>query len=183
MHYACHANISLIINLTIGPLAPAVAQRGRGGRGQARGSGHGPKRSQCRQTCSASSWLPVLWWSRSRQSTAAIHPESSPWYALCSSHAETPWPGLLIIFFFSFIFTFEIISQIEHYNGQKDRSWQEVTSGEMKKLITLLNYIGLDKVGASIDRHWTIKLLYHGLWARAIMARTRHSALRLCYTW
>lgn len=112
MHYACHANISLIINLTIGPLAPAVAQRGRGGRGQARGSGHGPKRSQCRQTCSASSWLPVLWWSRSRQSTAAIHPESSPWYALCSSHAETPWPGLLIIFFFHLFLLLKLLVKL-----------------------------------------------------------------------
>ena len=61
--------------------------------------------------------------------------------------------------------------------AQKDGSWKEVTSDEIKRLIALLMYFGLVKVGASVDRYWSTKSLYHGLWARAIMGRNRYRAL------
>lgn len=61
--------------------------------------------------------------------------------------------------------------------AQKDGSWQDVTPDEVKRLIALLIYFGLVRVGASVDRYWSVKLLYHGLWARGILKRTRHRAL------
>ena len=95
--------------------------------------------------------------------------------------------------FFHLFFTLEMINQIvDHTNSyaferiieqshrchaQKDGSWQKVTSDEIKKLIALLIYFGLVRVGSSVDRYWSIKSLYHGLWARAIMGRTRYKAL------
>ena len=95
--------------------------------------------------------------------------------------------------FFHLFFTVEMINQIvDHTNAyayeriledshrcyaQKDGSWKEVTSDEIKKLIALLIYFGLVRVGASVDRYWCTKSLYHGLWARAMMGRTRYRAL------
>ena len=95
--------------------------------------------------------------------------------------------------FFHLFFTFEMIRQIvDHTNSyayehitegsdqsyaQKDGSWKEVTPDEIKRLIALLIYFGLVRVGASIDRYWSIKSLYHGLSARAIMGRNRYRAL------
>ena len=95
--------------------------------------------------------------------------------------------------FFHLFFTFEMILEIvKHTNSyacehimegshrsyaQKDGSWKEVTSDEIKRLIALLMYFGLVKVGASVDRYWSTKSPYHGLWARAIMGRNRYRAL------
>ena len=36
--------------------------------------------------------------------------------------------------------------------------------------------MGLVKIGDR-DKYWSVKTLYHGLWARAIMSRTRVKAL------
>ena len=36
--------------------------------------------------------------------------------------------------------------------------------------------MGLVKIG-DLDKYWSVKTLYHGLWARAIMSRTRFKAL------
>ena len=73
--------------------------------------------------------------------------------------------------FFHLFFTFEMIVEIvNHTNNyayehimegshrsyaQKDGSWKEVPSDEIKRLIALLMYFGLVKVGASVDRYWS----------------------------
>ena len=95
--------------------------------------------------------------------------------------------------FFSLFFSVDMINTIcNHTNSyayehimegsfqtyaQADGSWQEVTPDEIKRLIALLIYFGLVKVG-NVDRYWSVKTLYHGLWARAILpSRTRYRAL------
>lgn len=94
---------------------------------------------------------------------------------------------------FHLFFTFEMILDIvNHTNSyayehimegsyrsyaQPGGSWKEVTSDEIKRLIALLIYFGLVKVGTSVDRYWSTKSLYHGLWARVIMGRDRYKAL------
>ena len=95
--------------------------------------------------------------------------------------------------FFHLFFTSEMINDIvNHTNSyayehimegthrtyaQPDGSWKEVTSDEIKRLIALLIYFGLVRVGTSVDRYWSIKSLYHGLWARSILGRGRYKAL------
>ena len=59
-----------------------------------------------------------------------------------------------------------------------DGSWQDTTADEIKQLIALLIYFGLVKVMGDVDKYWSIKTLYHGLWARALMSRTRSKALK-----
>ena len=59
---------------------------------------------------------------------------------------------------------------------KQDGSWEETTPDEIKKLITILIYFGLVRVG-SLDKYWTTKTLYHGLWARSILSRDRYKAL------
>ena len=57
-----------------------------------------------------------------------------------------------------------------------DGSWQDTTADEIKRLIALLIYMRLVKIG-DLDKYWSIKTLCHGLWGRAIMSRTRFKAL------
>lgn len=96
-------------------------------------------------------------------------------------------------FFFLPFFTVEMINNIvdhtyshanEHiYSGshqsytRPDGSWQDTTADEIKRLIALLIYFGLVKVMGDVDKYWSVKNLYHGLWARAIMSRTRFKTL------
>ena len=93
--------------------------------------------------------------------------------------------------FFHLFFTNETINTIcEHTNSyavehigthqsyaQADGSWQDTMPDEINRLIALLIYFGLVKVGTNFDRYWSVKTLYHGLWARAIMSRLRYRAL------
>ena len=51
-------------------------------------------------------------------------------------------------------------------------SWRETTTDEIKRLIVLLIYIGLVKIG-DLDKYWSIRTLNRCLWVRAIMSRTR----------
>ena len=94
--------------------------------------------------------------------------------------------------FFNLFFTIEMINNIvahtnsyawEHiFSGSHqsytspDGSWKETTADEIKRLIALIIYMGLVKIG-DVDKYWSIKTLFHGLWARAIMSRTRFKAL------
>ena len=72
----------------------------------------------------------------------------------------------------------EHIFQGSHgYYAQPDGSWQDVTADEIKPLIALLIYFGLVKVVGDVDKYWSVKSLYHGLWAPAIISRTRFKAL------
>ena len=60
---------------------------------------------------------------------------------------------------------------------QWDGSWKDTTAEEINRLIALLIYFGLVKVGGHTDKYWSTKTLYYGLWARSIMSRTRYKAL------
>ena len=59
---------------------------------------------------------------------------------------------------------------------QHDGSWQDVTPDKLKRLIALFIYFSLVKV-SHVDKYWSTKTLYHGLWARDILLRTRFRAL------
>ena len=60
---------------------------------------------------------------------------------------------------------------------QSDGSWKDTTPEEINRLIALLIYFGLVKVGGHTDKYWSVKTLYYGLWARSIMSRTRYRGL------
>ena len=60
---------------------------------------------------------------------------------------------------------------------KSDGSWQDVTPNEIKRLIALLIYFGLVKVVGTVEKYWSKKSLYNGLWARAIMPRHRFKEL------
>ena len=59
---------------------------------------------------------------------------------------------------------------------QHDGSWKDITRDEINRLIALLMYMGLAKIGVT-DKYWSTKSLYNGLWAAAIMPRIRFKAL------
>jgi hypothetical protein len=44
-------------------------------------------------------------------------------------------------------------------------------------LIAFLVYAGLVKVESEIENYWSVKTIYHGLWAREIIYRFRYKAL------
>ena len=48
----------------------------------------------------------------------------------------------------------------------------KTTPEEIYKLIALLIYFGLVKVGMSLEKYWSTKTLHHGLWSRFIKFRT-----------
>lgn len=96
--------------------------------------------------------------------------------------------------FFHLFFTDEMINEIcrhtdnyayEHiiegsYSSytEADGSWKDVavTPDEINRLIALL-YFGLVKVGTNVDKYWSTKGLFSGLWARSTMSRLRLKAI------
>jgi hypothetical protein len=44
-------------------------------------------------------------------------------------------------------------------------------------LIAFLVYAGLVKVESEIENEWSVKIVYHGLWAREIISRFRYKTL------
>ena len=60
---------------------------------------------------------------------------------------------------------------------QNDGSWKDVTPDEIKRVIAMLIYFGVVKVGGNVDRYWDTKTLLHGLWTRAVMPRLRFRAI------
>ncbi len=95
--------------------------------------------------------------------------------------------------FFNLFFTPEMIkSVVAHTNSYaymklaagghtsyatSDRSWQNTTVDEINHLIGLLIYFGLVHVDSAVEKYWSTKTLYHGLWARKILSRARYKAL------
>lgn len=62
-------------------------------------------------------------------------------------------------------YAYEKIFEGTHQTYAKtDGSWQDVTADEIKRLIALLIYFGLVRVGVG-EKYWSVKTLYHGLWA------------------
>ena len=94
--------------------------------------------------------------------------------------------------FFQLFFSTEMINSIcNHTNSyanecifegthtsytKKDGSWEDTTPDEIRRLIALLIYFGLVRVG-NFNLYWSVKTLYHGLWARRIMTKLRYQAL------
>ena len=71
-------------------------------------------------------------------------------------------------------YAYEHIMEGSHCSyAQKDGSWKDVTSDKINRLIALLIYFGLVKVGARVDRYWSTKTLYYDVWARDTMERNR----------
>ena len=91
--------------------------------------------------------------------------------------------------FFKLFFTEELVNNIvRHTNSyavehiteathrsyaQADGSWKDTTPEEIYQMTALLIYFGLVKIGITVNRYWSTKTLYHGLWARSIMPRIR----------
>ena len=97
---------------------------------------------------------------------------------------------LTAVEFFRLFFSLDLIKQIvshtnayawnkicekQHY-AQSDGSWRETCPNEIEKLIALIIYFGLVNVSTT-HRFWSVKTLYHGLWARKILSRERYKAL------
>lgn len=70
-----------------------------------------------------------------------------------------------------------IVGGSHHTYTGPGASWQDTTPEEMYRLIGLLIYFGLVRVTSNNEKYWSIKTLYHGLWARSMMSRTRFKAL------
>ena len=70
-----------------------------------------------------------------------------------------------------------VIAATHQSYAKKDRSWQETTADEIRKLIAILIYIGLIRVSDAVDNYCSIKSLYHGLWGNAFLTRTRYKVL------
>ena len=96
------------------------------------------------------------------------------------------------VHFLIYFFTVEMIDMIvqctnryfwKHIVGESqcnalpDGSWEETSANEIRRLIAQPIYFGLIKVGFSVNRYWSIKSLYHGLWARDIMSLDLYNAL------
>ncbi|XP_068740469.1 piggyBac transposable element-derived protein 4-like isoform X2 [Montipora capricornis] len=95
--------------------------------------------------------------------------------------------------FFHLFFTMDMINNIashtnsyalEHIFSGSDQSckkpddiWQKTTADEIKRLIALLVYMGLVKVHGDVDKYWSTKSLYNGLWAKGILSRKRFKGL------
>lgn len=96
--------------------------------------------------------------------------------------------------FFQLFFSLEMITEIcahtntyangritsgshQSYTRPIEGTWQETTPDEMKRLIAVIIYFGLVRVSSHVDKYWSTKTLYHGLWARSIIPRFRFRAL------
>ena len=71
----------------------------------------------------------------------------------------------------------KIFSGTHNSYAQPDGSWKDVTADELKMFIACLTYFGLVHVRGDISKHWSTKTVYHGLWARSILSRTRFFAI------
>ncbi|XP_057291023.1 piggyBac transposable element-derived protein 4-like [Hydractinia symbiolongicarpus] len=106
-------------------------------------------------------------------------------------HCDVPLiRGVQEIDFFQLFFSEELIQDIvKHTNtygwrniskkkscAKKDGSWKETSVHEMKQFIALLMYMGIVRLPRH-DRYWSVKSLFHGLWAREMLSRSRFYAL------
>ncbi|KAI8737842.1 piggyBac transposable element-derived protein 4, partial [Biomphalaria glabrata] len=92
--------------------------------------------------------------------------------------------------FFKLYFTMDIVLQICQYTNtyatehglQKPsvfQSWYELSPDEFYRFCGLIMYAGIVQV-PNIERFWSTKSLYNGLWARAFMSRDRFKAI-MCF--
>ncbi|XP_015774285.1 PREDICTED: piggyBac transposable element-derived protein 4-like [Acropora digitifera] len=180
-----------------GSSAPAVDCGGDGGRQQARGGGHGPGRArgQGHGDGLGAAARVIL---HDNFDDPDLGNPPLPFTPRRPAGIDFGQPLLRntmtrAVDFLNLFFTVEIINSIvEHTNSyaytrimegshrsyaQRDGSWKEVTADEIKRMIAILIYFGLVRVGHSIQWYWSTATLFHGLWARACMDRTRLKAL------
>jgi hypothetical protein len=69
------------------------------------------------------------------------------------------------------------ITQKSSSYTNKEGSWTSTNLEEIERLIAFLVYAGLVKVESEIENYWSVKTVYHGLWAREIISRFRYKAL------
>ena len=55
----------------------------------------------------------------------------------------------------------------------KEGAWMSTNLEEIERLIAFLVHVGLVKVDSDIENYWSVKTLYHGLWAREIISRVK----------
>ena len=55
-----------------------------------------------------------------------------------------------------------------------DGSWKDVTADEIRRFIALLIHFSVVHVRHDVQKNWSTKTLYHGLWACAILPRKRY---------
>ena len=85
--------------------------------------------------------------------------------------------------FFLLFLTPEIISDIATHSNKylqtklADRRYSRTSPEEIEKLIALLIYFSLVRVDSDVERYWSTKSLYHGLWARKMLSRDRFKAI------
>ena len=53
----------------------------------------------------------------------------------------------------------------------------DLTADEIRRFIALLIHFGVVHVRGDVQKNWSTKTLYHGLWARAILSRDRYFAI------
>ena len=70
-----------------------------------------------------------------------------------------------------------IFSGTHQSHARPDGSWQNATADEIEQLIAILIYFVLVKIVGNVDKYWSKKTLYHGLWAQSILSRKRFKAL------
>ena len=69
------------------------------------------------------------------------------------------------------------IAEGSHFSYANNQgAWDETNAEEIKHFIALFIYFGLVKLD-DIQKYWSTKSLYHGLWARKVLSRTRFQAL------
>ena len=56
-------------------------------------------------------------------------------------------------------------------------SWQDVTADEIRRFIALLIHFCIVRVQGDVQKNWSTKTLYHGLWAHTILPRKRYFAI------
>ncbi|XP_029183653.1 piggyBac transposable element-derived protein 4-like isoform X3 [Acropora millepora] len=177
-----------------GPCTPRVRLRGLGRRAQTRGGRRGHGRAHgCGQLCGVAG--PVLHESYHDEDQGNPQLPFTP-MRLAGIHFGRPLLRNAMtkaVEFFNLFFTVELVNNIvNHTNSfayeqamagshqtytREDGSWQEVTANEIRRLIALLIYFGLMRASDSVDNYWSVKSLYHGLWARSFMSRSRFKAL------
>ena len=69
------------------------------------------------------------------------------------------------------------ITQKSSSYTNKEGSWTSTNLEEIERLIAFLVYAGLVKVDSEIENYWSVKTLYHGLWAIEIISRFRYKPL------
>jgi len=92
--------------------------------------------------------------------------------------------------FFTLFFTADLVKNLCDFTNENARligptkpsmysAWEDVTHDTMYRFLGLLMYMGVVQV-PNIERYWSTKSLYHGLWARSFMTKKRFKQI-MCF--